>query len=117
MLSRLARDLLPVPATGAGVEKLFNIARDIRHYRRGSFHEATIQDLMMYMCSEKFNLEGEEVNSPGIADGERELEQDEALKVKEEDVEPISDDEEVEESEDMEGNIELEASYKQKVYW
>jgi hypothetical protein len=60
---------------------------------------------------------GTAVNSPGIADGERELEQDEALKVKEEDVEPISDDEEVEESEDMEGNIELEASYKQKVYW
>ncbi|KAI3052386.1 hypothetical protein CBS147353_11550 [Aspergillus niger] len=32
VLSRLARDLLSVPATGAGVERLFNTARDICHY-------------------------------------------------------------------------------------
>lgn len=61
MLSRLTRDLLSVPATGAGVERLFNSARDIYHYRRGSLHEATIQDLMMYMCSEKFTLEGQQL--------------------------------------------------------
>lgn len=47
VLSRLARDLLSVPATGARVERLFNSARDICHYRRGSLNESTIQDLMM----------------------------------------------------------------------
>ncbi|KAJ5903877.1 hypothetical protein N7504_006260 [Penicillium tannophilum] len=42
VLSWLARDLLSVPATGAGVERLFNSARDICHYRRGSLHKVTI---------------------------------------------------------------------------
>ena len=31
-LAALARDVLSVPATGAGVERLFNTARDICHY-------------------------------------------------------------------------------------
>jgi hypothetical protein len=112
VLSRLARDLLSIPATGAGVEGLFNSARDICHYRRGSLHEATIQDLMMYMCSEKFTLEGEQLTrleKPIESESQEALEEDEALKVNEEDAEPISDDEEAEESEDFQSNIELEA--------
>ena len=115
MLSRLARDLLSVPATGAGVERLFNSARDICHYRRGSLHEATIQDLMMYMCSEKFTLEGQQLTrleKPMESESQEALEEDEALKANDEDAAPISDDEEVEESEDVEGNIEPEASYQ-----
>ena len=114
MLSRLARDLLSVPATGAGVERLFNSARDICHYRRGSLHEATIQDLMMYICSEKFTLEGEQLarlEKPMESEGQEALEEHEALKANEEDAEPISDEEEVEESEDIEGNSEIKASY------
>ncbi|KAJ5954443.1 hypothetical protein N7501_008722 [Penicillium viridicatum] len=42
VLSRLARDLLLVPITGAGIERLFNSVRDICHYRRGSLYEGTI---------------------------------------------------------------------------
>ncbi|KZN87744.1 Zinc finger BED domain-containing protein DAYSLEEPER [Penicillium chrysogenum] len=115
VLSRLARDLLSVPATGAGVERLFNSARDICHYRRGSLHEATIQDLMMYMCSEKFTLEGQQLTlleKPMEGESQEALEEDEALRANEEDAAPISDDEEVEETEDVESNIEPEALYQ-----
>ena len=114
MLSRLARDLLSVPATGAGVERLFNSARDICHYRRGSLHEATIQDLMMYMCSEKFTLEGQQLTlleKPMEGESQEALEEDEALRANEEDATPISDDNKVEETEDVESNIEPEALY------
>jgi hypothetical protein len=104
--------LLSIPATGAGVERLLNSARDICHYRRGSLHEATIQDLMMYMRLEKFTLEGEQLTrleKPIESESQEALEEDEALKANEEDAEPISDDEEAEESEDFQSNIELEA--------
>ncbi|KAJ9482154.1 hypothetical protein VN97_g11287 [Penicillium thymicola] len=33
-IAALARDVLAIPATGAGVERLFNTARDVCHYRR-----------------------------------------------------------------------------------
>lgn len=57
MLASLARDILFIPATGAGVERLFNSARDICHYRRGSLNATTIQDLMMFMCATRFDIE------------------------------------------------------------
>ncbi|CAG7970681.1 unnamed protein product [Penicillium nalgiovense] len=41
-LSALARDILLIPTTGAGVERLFNTARDICHYRRGRLYASTI---------------------------------------------------------------------------
>jgi len=59
-LACLARDIFSIPATGAGVERLFNSARDICHYRRGSLNATTIQDLMMFRCISKFDLEVEE---------------------------------------------------------
>ncbi|XP_077660676.1 uncharacterized protein AFUA_4G03300 [Aspergillus fumigatus Af293] len=86
VLSRLARDLLAVPATGAGVERFFNSTRDICHYRRGSLNEETIQDLMMmmYMCAQKFTLDNIQ------ATHEEEL----TLKATEDEFELISDREE-----------------------
>lgn len=36
---------------------MFNYARDICHYRRGSLKDSTIQQLMMYMCSSRFDSE------------------------------------------------------------
>ncbi|KAJ9482200.1 hypothetical protein VN97_g11237 [Penicillium thymicola] len=48
-ITLLARDILSIPATGAGVERLFNTARDICHYRRGRMKSETIQELMMYL--------------------------------------------------------------------
>ena len=60
-LASLARDVLSIPATGAGVKRLFNSARDIYYYRRGSLNATTIQDLMMFMCTSKFELEEEQL--------------------------------------------------------
>jgi hAT family protein len=59
-MARLARDVLSVPASGAGVERLFNSARDLCHYRRGSLQPQTISDLMMYMCASQFEIHEEE---------------------------------------------------------
>jgi hypothetical protein len=49
VLAKLARDILSIPATGAGVERLFNSAHDICHCRRGSLNATTIQDPMRYL--------------------------------------------------------------------
>lgn len=56
-LANLARDVLSIPATGAGVGRLFNSARDVCHYRRGSLNPSTIQDLMMFICTSRFEIE------------------------------------------------------------
>ncbi|OQE61520.1 hypothetical protein PENNAL_c0284G08124 [Penicillium nalgiovense] len=52
ILSSVARDILSIPATGAGVERLFNTARDICHYRRGQLNPKTIQDIIMFRLQE-----------------------------------------------------------------
>ncbi|KOS39661.1 hypothetical protein ACN38_g9487 [Penicillium nordicum] len=59
-IASLARDYLAIPATGAGVERLFNTARDICHYRRGSLKSSTIEELMLYLCTSKFDLDVQE---------------------------------------------------------
>jgi len=43
------------------VERLFNSARDICHYRRGSLKPNTIKDLMMSMCTSRFDIESEQL--------------------------------------------------------
>jgi hypothetical protein len=60
-LASLARGVLSIPATGAGVERLSNSARDICHYRRGSLSVTNIQDLMMFMCITRFDVEDEQL--------------------------------------------------------
>jgi len=62
ILASLARDVLTTPASGSGVERLFNSARDICHYRRGSLKSKTIQDLMLFMCTTKFDMESEQLS-------------------------------------------------------
>jgi len=57
----MARDIFSIPATGAGVERLFNSARDVCHYRRGRLNISTIQDLMMYKCTTRFEMEDEQL--------------------------------------------------------
>lgn len=56
----LTREIFSIPATGAGVDCLFNSARDICYYRRGSLNATTIQDLMMFRCISKFDLKDQE---------------------------------------------------------
>lgn len=59
-IAALARDILSFPATGAGVERLFNTARDVCHYRRGRMKSQTIEELMMFLCTSRFNIEERE---------------------------------------------------------
>lgn len=59
-MARLARDVLSIPASGAGVERLFNSARDICHYGQGSLQPQTVSDLMMYMCTSRIKIHEEE---------------------------------------------------------
>lgn len=47
-LAQMAQDVLAVPATSVGVERMFNMARDICHYRRGHLKPDTIRDLMLF---------------------------------------------------------------------
>ncbi|OQD95763.1 hypothetical protein PENVUL_c105G07924 [Penicillium vulpinum] len=56
-IALLVRDILAIPATGAGVERLFNTARDICHYRRGRMKAETIEELMLFLCTSRFDLE------------------------------------------------------------
>ncbi|KAG0159953.1 hypothetical protein PDIDSM_7480 [Penicillium digitatum] len=60
-LARIARDILSIPASGAGVERLFNCARDICHYRRGQLRPSTIRGLMLHQFATNFDLRQEEL--------------------------------------------------------
>lgn len=97
VLARLARDILSISASGAGVKRLFNCARDVCHYRRGNLKPETIRDLMLHLFSSKFELEQslldlvKEYLSPGEAVI---LEQARKPVPSLENLEPISDDEE-----------------------
>ncbi len=55
----MARDFLAIPASGVGVERLFNSARDVCHYRRGRLLPETIHAIMIQMCTDCFNLKQE----------------------------------------------------------
>jgi hypothetical protein len=110
-LTELARDILAIPATGAGVERLFNTARDICHYRRGRLNATTIQELMMYLCTSKFDVEEEQSSllreffSRDEIEAEKEEKEDRMNQI---DLDPISDTEEqgidIEGDEDEEGS-------------
>lgn len=69
VLSSVARDILSIPATGAGVERLFNSARDICHYQRGQLNSATIQDIMMFRCKSRFEIEVDEFPREDLTPG------------------------------------------------
>jgi hypothetical protein len=62
VLATLACDILSIPASGAGVERLFNCARDICHYRRGKLKPDTIKQLMLHMCASKFEIKQREID-------------------------------------------------------
>lgn len=97
-LASLARDVLAIPATGSGVEQLFNSARDICHYRRGSLKSGTIQDLMMFMCTSRFEIESEQLalmeEYVSTQEVQTKTEEKAANKVRDPEFDPISDTEE-----------------------
>ena len=55
----MAREFLAIPASGVGVERLFNQARDICTYRRHRLKPETLRLLIMLMCMDSFNLKEE----------------------------------------------------------
>jgi hypothetical protein len=57
VLAAIACDVLVTPASGAGVERLFNCARDICHYCRGQLKPKTIRCLMLHLFASKFELQ------------------------------------------------------------
>src|SRR5438034_11705574 len=57
----MARDTLAVPASGVGVERLFNMARDICHYRRSHLKAETISKLMIMKHFDNVILQEESI--------------------------------------------------------
>jgi uncharacterized protein YdcH (DUF465 family) len=55
----MARDFLAIPVSGVGVERLFNTARDICHYRRCRLNPETINALMLQICTDRFEIKEE----------------------------------------------------------
>jgi hAT family C-terminal dimerisation region len=98
VLARLARDILSTPASGAGVERLFNCARDVCHYRRGQLKPSTIRSLMLHQFASKFELEQSELEmiKEYLSSGEADMLQTiwKPISPVIVDAEPISDDEE-----------------------
>ena len=46
-VARMARDILAIPLSGVGVERVFNMARDVCHYRRSRLHAEQIRQIML----------------------------------------------------------------------
>ncbi|KAJ5471499.1 hypothetical protein N7530_008856 [Penicillium desertorum] len=91
VLTRLARDLLSIPATGASTERLLTVAQNICRTRGGSLDESTMRDLVMYAYSE-----GSESGKQSISWVEHDMASDdewEEFEVEAERHEPVSDDE------------------------
>lgn len=51
------QDIFSISATDTGVEQLFNTARDICYYCRERIKSEIIQELIIFFCISKFDLE------------------------------------------------------------
>ena len=56
-LALMARDILAVPISGVGVERTFNMARDVCHYRRGQLGAQTIEKVMIIKHRRRMHLD------------------------------------------------------------
>jgi len=80
----MAKDILSIPASGVGVERLFNTARDVCHYRRNCLNADTIEIIMLLKWYEKLGLATAEQNpsqNSGLftADKDQEIDAEEPL--------------------------------------
>ena len=46
-LARMAKDVLAISIAGVGVERTFNMARDVCHYRRGQLNSESVKQAMI----------------------------------------------------------------------
>jgi len=93
----MARDVFSILSTSVGVERMFNYARDICHYRRNNLNDTTIQDLMIYMCLSRFNNEKERlafIRDSLMSDEDTEEDGEQADELSDGELDPISDTEE-----------------------
>jgi hypothetical protein len=56
-LAIMARDILAVPISGVGVERTFNMARDVCHYRRSQLRADTIKKVMIIKHRRRVHLQ------------------------------------------------------------
>jgi hAT family C-terminal dimerisation region len=63
-MAAMARDVLAVPVSGVGVERMFNMGRDICHYRRHHLHAQSIKEVMMVKHYNRERLYDPTMNSP-----------------------------------------------------
>ena len=49
-----------MPVSGAGIKRLFNTARDICYYCRGRLNTITIQELIIFLCTSRFDIQEEQ---------------------------------------------------------
>jgi hypothetical protein len=100
--------VLSIPATGAGVERLFNSARDICHYHQGSLKPTIIKDLMMFMCTSKFEIEEDQwvLINEYLSHEEKQAEQEEK-NPNTDYINPISDNDEGDNESDNEGDNDI----------
>jgi hypothetical protein len=79
------------------VERLFNTARDVCHYRRGRIKSQTIEELMMFLCTSRFDIEEQEAKLLEKFFSYEEMEsakEEKDEKLDEIEIDPISDTEE-----------------------
>lgn len=58
-LAAMARDILAIPAASVGIERVFNSARDICHYRRGQLRPESIQALILMKVHDRIQVQDE----------------------------------------------------------
>ncbi|KAJ5378335.1 uncharacterized protein N7496_005744, partial [Penicillium cataractarum] len=62
ILIALTRDILSIPTSSTSVERLFNYARDIYHYRRRQLKPEIVKALILYIYTTKFKVKQREIN-------------------------------------------------------
>ena len=66
IIGQMAKDILSIPASGVGVERLFNTARDVCHYRRNRLNSNTIEIVMLVKYYEQLLTSTEETTPLNI---------------------------------------------------
>lgn len=64
----MARDILAVQSSGMLLERVFSLARDVCHHRRGRLRSKTIRSIMLYMIGKNMKIrkgfEGQDDSNP-----------------------------------------------------
>ncbi|EFE43858.1 hypothetical protein TRV_01370 [Trichophyton verrucosum HKI 0517] len=68
IVSMMARDILVVPPSTVGVERLFNIARDVKYFRRAGLNPQTVRAIMVELASNRLDRDRLVANDPSEAE-------------------------------------------------